>query len=43
MGKLEELNKLFVEAVLKTFVETASTKASNYRVTSQKEFEMLVS
>lgn len=43
MGKLEELNKLFVEAVLKTFVETASTKAPNYRVTSPKEFEMLVS
>ena len=43
MSKLDELRKLFIESVLDTLVETASSKAPQYRVTSPKEFEMLVS
>ena len=43
MSKLEEFRRLFVETVLNNFVETASTKASQYKVTSPEEFEMLVS
>ena len=43
MSKLEEFRRLFIESVLDTLVETASSKAPQYRVTSPKEFEMLVS
>ena len=42
MSKSEEFRKLFIESILNTLVETASSKAPQYKVTSPEEFDMLI-
>ena len=43
MNFREHYIQFLKESVLTTLVETVSTKASQYKVTSPEEFEMLVS